>query len=69
MPARRTVTFRIDEDLIAGLQAVYARDGASPSEQIRRALTDWLEKKGIAPKPVARRASTRRKTSPRAPVK
>jgi hypothetical protein len=44
-----------------GLKEIKERDGVPESEQIRRAIDDWLEKKGITEKTADRRASTRRK--------
>ena len=46
-PIRKTVTFRIDDDLIEGMEALFERDGISASEQIRRALKVWLGSKGV----------------------
>jgi hypothetical protein len=57
---RRLYNFRIDAELDAGLKAVKARDGIGESEQIRRALLEWLKKKGVI-KATSRRAETRRK--------
>ncbi len=37
------------------------RDGITPSEQARRALTAWLTKKGVMKKPGRKRATTRRR--------
>ena len=54
-------TFRIDPELIAGLQEIRERDGVPVSEQVRRAIRDWLEKKGVKVKAAPRRAITRRK--------
>jgi hypothetical protein len=61
-PTRRTVTFRIDDELIAGLQQVWDRDGVPISEQLRRAVHDWLEKKGISLKAERKRAGTRKRS-------
>ena len=47
MTPRRLYNFRIDPELEAGLKAVKARDGISESEQIRRALLEWLKQKGV----------------------
>ena len=58
---RRVATFRIDDDLREGLDAVWQRDGIQPSEQVRRAIRAWLAEKGIKTKPPARRMTTRRK--------
>ena len=69
-PGKRTITFRIDEDLLAQMEALWQRDGINASEQIRRALRIWLKSKGVTklPKPRAvtplrtRRPSGRAKT-------
>jgi len=44
---RKVTTFRIDQDLLDGLQEVWERDGVAVSEQVRRAIRAWLESKGI----------------------
>jgi metal-responsive CopG/Arc/MetJ family transcriptional regulator len=46
-PPRRVTTFRIDEDLLQGLQEIWERDGVQVSEQVRRAIRMWLESKGL----------------------
>lgn len=46
MTPRKIVTFRLDEDLLDGLQAVWERDGVSVPEQVRRAVQAWLESRG-----------------------
>jgi metal-responsive CopG/Arc/MetJ family transcriptional regulator len=46
-PRRKLFAVRLDDDLLEGLDAVYARDGAQPSEQVRRAVREWLERKGV----------------------
>jgi len=43
------------------LKRIKERDGVLESEQIRRALNDWIEKKGVTVKATSRRARTRRK--------
>jgi metal-responsive CopG/Arc/MetJ family transcriptional regulator len=45
--ARRFTGFRIDEDLLEGLQVVRDRDGVAVSEQVRRAIRMWLDSKGV----------------------
>jgi len=57
---RRLYNFRIDEDLDEGLKAVKDRDGISESEQIRRAVREWLQRKGVL-QSAPRRTSPRRK--------
>ena len=44
---RKVMTFRIDDDLIEGMDKLWERDGIAVSEQVRRALRVWLESKGI----------------------
>jgi hypothetical protein len=61
MTPRRKYSFWIDEAQADGLKAVKVRDGVLESEQIRRALNDWLDKKGVVVKAAPRRARTRRK--------
>jgi metal-responsive CopG/Arc/MetJ family transcriptional regulator len=61
MTRRRTLfAVRLDDDLLEGLDAVYRRDGAQPSEQVRRAVRDWLERKGVMKKMAPKRAVTRK---------
>ncbi len=58
--ARKVTTFRIDEDLLDGLQLVWERDGVAVAEQVRRAIRMWLEAKGV--KAERKRAATRRRS-------
>ena len=60
-PHRPTYTFRLDAELRAGLQQIWERDGVPVSEQVRRAVQEWLDKKGVKVKAAPRRAATRRK--------
>ena len=61
MTPRRMATFRIDDELLEGLQKVWEKDGVQPSEQVRRAIKEWLERRGVEVKAAPRRAVTRRK--------
>ncbi len=54
-PTERVVTFRPDEDLLEGMEALKKRDGAPYSEQIRRALRAWLKTKGALKKKPAKK--------------
>lgn len=47
MPRRRTSLY-IDEELSAGLKQLKARDGMPEAEAVRRAVAEYLEKRGIA---------------------
>lgn len=40
-------SLELPPDLKEGLEAVKVRDGIPQSEQIRRAITAWLEEKGV----------------------
>lgn len=61
MTPKRLYNFRIDPDLDEGLKAVKQRDGIGESEQIRRALREWLEKKGVM-KADRKRVSARKRS-------
>jgi hypothetical protein len=50
---------RIDDELLAGLQALKDRDGIPVSEQVRRAIEAWLKAKGV--KADRKRAPTRKR--------
>ena len=43
---RKPYTFYIEPDLKEGLERIKERDGISESEQIRRAIRQWLDDKG-----------------------
>ena len=64
-PIRRTVTFRIDDKVLQGMQELWQRDGITISEQIRRALRAWLDAKGVSVpdhKTERKRAATRKRS-------
>jgi hypothetical protein len=60
-PIRKNTTVRLDDELYDGMQDVWSREGIQPSEQMRRALRQWLESKGVKLKAAPRRGQTRRK--------
>lgn len=62
---KKQTAFRIDPDILEGLQGVKLRDGIPLSEQVRRALAAWLEGKGVRVKAASRGAETPRKASKR----
>ncbi len=47
MTPRKRYSFWIDDEQSEGLKRVKKRDGVLESEQIRRAINDWLQKKGV----------------------
>jgi hypothetical protein len=59
---RSRYNFWIDDELRDGLKTVRDRDGVLESEQIRRAIRDWLEKKGVKVKTERPRAATRKRS-------
>jgi hypothetical protein len=60
MTFRTRYTFFIDAEQRAALAAIKARDGISESEQIRRAVKAWIDRKGVRKAP-SRRSGQRRK--------
>ena len=58
MTPRKKYSFYIDDEQVDGLKAVKERDGVLESEQIRRAINDWLDKKGVV-KSERKRTNTR----------
>ena len=61
MTKRQRYGFWIDPTQRDGLRHVKERDGILESEQIRRAIDDWLEKKGLSVKAERKRAVTRKR--------
>jgi len=53
--------FWLDEDQREGLRVVKERDGVPESEQVRRAIAQWLESKGVMRKAGRKRAVTRQR--------
>ena len=51
----------LDPELAEGLKVLKTRDGASEGESIRRALADYLKKKGVAVKTDRRRGGARKR--------
>jgi hypothetical protein len=57
---KKLYTFAIDPDLAAALKRVKADDGIGESEQIRRALREWFQRRGVM-KSDRKRATTRKR--------
>jgi ribbon-helix-helix protein len=68
MSSIRKYSFYIDEAQAATLKHLKERDGVLESEQIRRAIDDWIEKKGVTVKrpSAARQRDARSERHPRA---
>ncbi len=60
-PRDRVVTFRPDEDILEAMNSLRERDGVPFSEQMRRALRQWLLSKGVM-KADRKRAGTRKRS-------
>jgi len=59
---KRQTAFRIEPEILRGLQDVKERDGIPISEQVRRALSDWLRKRGVKLKTERPPAATRKRS-------
>jgi hypothetical protein len=62
MTPRKKYSFYIEDGQAEALKAIKERDGVLESEQIRRALNDWIEKKGVTAKAERKRAATRKRS-------
>ena len=60
--ARKKYSFYIEETQSDALKSIKARDGVLESEQVRRALDDWIAKKAVR-EGLSRRTPARRKVS------
>ena len=47
MTPLKPTNFRLEEELLAALQFIKERDGVPVSEQVRRAITAWIESRGV----------------------
>jgi Arc/MetJ-type ribon-helix-helix transcriptional regulator len=45
--AKKLTDIRIDSELLAGLERLRESRGVPVSEQVRRAIQDWLAKNGV----------------------
>lgn len=61
MSPRKRYSFWIDDEQAEGLKQIKERDGVLESEQIRRAITAWLQSKGAVVKSDRKRAQTRKR--------
>jgi antitoxin component of RelBE/YafQ-DinJ toxin-antitoxin module len=43
----KPATFRLETEILAALEAIRERDGITVSEQVRRALKQWIAEKGV----------------------
>ena len=55
-------SYRIDEELIEAMRSVYERDGISVPEQVRRAVREWLKRRGVKVKAERKRPASRKRS-------
>ena len=56
----KPATFRLETEIMEALNAIRERDGVAVSEQVRRALRQWIEAKGVKIRPRGRRVAKRK---------
>ena len=61
-PDLKAATFRLEREILDGLQAVKVRDGIPVTEQVRRALYAWLSERRVGEKTEHKRAATRKRS-------
>jgi Ribbon-helix-helix protein, copG family len=54
--------FRLEPELLAGLKAIRERDGILISWQVRQAIREWLDSKGVVVKAAPEHVSARPET-------
>lgn len=63
MTPRQRYNFFMESEHHEALKAIKERDGIPESEQIRRAIADWIAKKGVVEKKADRKRAVTRKRS------
>lgn len=58
----KSTTFRLEETILDALDEIRERDGVSVSEQVRRALKQWIEQKGVTLKAERKRPASRKRS-------
>jgi hypothetical protein len=61
MTSLKPTNFRLEEELLSALQFIKERDGVPVSEQVRRAITAWVEARGVLLKSARQRARPRKR--------
>jgi hypothetical protein len=61
MTPKRLAAYRLDTELIDGLEQVKAKTGAPIAEQVRRAIKAWLASNGVAVQKSERKRAVTRK--------
>ena len=63
-PLKQT-NFRLEEELLEALQEIRDRDGIPVAEQVRRAIRNWVDSKGVKVRAERKRAVTRKRSPQR----
>jgi hypothetical protein len=63
MAPRRLYNFLIDADLAAALKQVKEDTGIPESEQVRRAIREWMERRGMIAKTNRKRGPARNRAT------
>jgi hypothetical protein len=58
----KPTTFRLETEIMDALAVIRDRDGIPVSEQVRRALKQWIADKGVKVKSERKRAVTRKRS-------
>ena len=61
MTPLKPTTFRLETEIMDALSEIRDRDGVPVSEQVRRALKQWIEAKGVTMKSDRKRVSPRKR--------
>jgi hypothetical protein len=61
MTPKKLAAYRIDTELIEGLEHVKAKTGAPIAEQVRRAIQAWLKANGVTVEKTERKRAITRK--------
>lgn len=57
----KPTTYRLETEILEALSQIRERDGIAVSEQVRRALKDWIAGKGVTLKRADRKRAPTRK--------
>jgi hypothetical protein len=58
----KPTTFRLETEIMDALGAIRDRDGVPVSEQVRRALKQWIAEKGVTVKSERKRPASRKRS-------
>ena len=61
MTPKRQANFRIDDELMAGMDQIREKTGAPASWQVRQAIRLWLKQQGVTVKAARKRVTARKR--------